>query len=242
MNTQAHGRVINAIGSLFDGDPCDYVTGGARITGGRADAFIRVDSNEHRRRQALGLGAVPHLGVLDLLMDLPLGEPIRIGSLNESERWALDRVPPGVVALEGQWVTRVCRPVADVVAAVMWGGRLESLLRRISVFSAACQRIVVLDRMPRRLEDIAWQAQLSGTGVWVRSHDDVIELIRPEPVALRYFKAARWRFGEYGYRAWLTAKPLPMPDTSRGYLAGSAPAAFYQGQPSSPVCRVPDDS
>jgi hypothetical protein len=224
MNKDVRERVIGAMSALIEGEPATYVASAGRITGGRADAFVRIDEAEHARRQACGMGAVPDLAVLNLLMDLPLGQPVDASSLTVSETWALQRTPVGAVMRDGRWVVRVGRPVADVVAVVAWGRKFNTLLNRVAPFSRLAARMVVLERVPADFDEIGWQARYLGTGVWTYTGGRASELIRADPVRPQYYKPARWRFTEYAYRAWLVSSAA-MRATTRGSRVELAPSA-----------------
>ena len=194
---------VLAIGELLPSGNWGLVPDGARLCGQRADAFVRIDPEEHTRRAAAGLGAITHLGALDAMMNCPLQQRIPIAELSESELWALRRVPRGGVEWHERWVMRQCRPVAEVAAVVAWGSQLIPMVKRLGVFGAACSRVAVLDRLPKDFDAVAWRATVSGTGVWLSDRNGAVELIAAEPKVPRYFKAARWRFQEYAYQGWL---------------------------------------
>ena len=46
------------------------------LLGVRVTAYAAINTVEHRRREAAGMGAVIHPGLLDRLMDLPAGIPV----------------------------------------------------------------------------------------------------------------------------------------------------------------------
>lgn len=224
VNAVRPQRAIDAMSSLLEGAPSVYVPGGARITGGRADAFVRIDWAEHQRRQraglhGAGLKAMTQLWVLDLLMNLPLGEPVAAESLSSDEQWVLARMPAGALDRDGRWVIRRCRPVAEITAVVVWGRHLPAVLRQTEPFTRVAQRMAVLDRVPADFDDIAWQARYHGTGVWAATGEAVTELVAAEPVRHRYYKPARWKANEYAYRAWLTAAAPEPVHSSQGCRA-----------------------
>ncbi|SKF51121.1 Uncharacterised protein [Mycobacteroides abscessus subsp. abscessus] len=199
------------MGSLLEGEPSVYVPDGARITGGRGDAFVQIDWAEHERRKRTGLTAITQLWYLDLLMNLPLDEPVDTASLTRDEQWCLDRVPAGAIEHDGRWAVRRCKPVCTITAIVLWGSELKPLLKRAAPFGRVAPRLLVLDRVPQDFDQIAWQARYYGTGVWAASGSDVLELVAAEPVRPRYYKPARWKVNEYAYRAWLMALKTPAP-------------------------------
>ena len=207
----SNDRAVGAISSLLEGAPSVYVPDGAHITGGRADAFVCIDWAEHERRQQTGLKAITQLWHLDLLMNLPLDEPVAVESLSSDERWCLDRIPRGAIECDGRWAIRRCKPAAAIAAVVVWGKELGPLLKRADPFTQVAQRMVVLDHVPHNFDQIAWQASFLGTGVWAATDNEVTELIPADPVRHRYYKPARWKVNEYAYRAWLTDQRKPAP-------------------------------
>lgn len=222
--------MIGAMGSLIGGDPSVYVAEAARITGGRGDAFVRIDADERERRCASGLGAITQMWMLDVLMNLPLDQPVRVADLDAGEQWALDRIPAAAVRRDGAWVTRLCRPVTEIAAVVVWGRRLEPLLKRTAPFTRVAQRMIVLDQMPADFDQIAWQACFQGTGVWSWTADGAIELVVAEPVWHRYYTPGRWQVNESAYHAWLRAQPTPA-QSSQAYPAESTPPGSGQYPP-----------
>jgi hypothetical protein len=224
VNAVIRERVVGAMSTLIEGEPASYVPSAGRITGGRADAFVRVDAVEDARRQACGMGAVPDLAVLNLLMNLPFDQPVDTSSLTESEAWALQRTPAGAVIRDGRWVIGVSRPVAEVVAVVAWGRKLDALLNRVAAFGRLATRMVVLERIPPDFDETCWQASYLGTGVWAHEGNRARELVRAETVRPRYYKPSRWRFTEYAYRAWLGSIAATQA-TNPGNRAELAPSA-----------------
>lgn len=219
---------------LLDGDPAAYVCDGARITGGRGDAFVRIDEAEHQRRRQTGLGAITQLWMLDALMNLPLGQPVSVDGLTESEQWVLDRLPAGAAQRDGRWITRVCRPVSEIAAVVMWSPQWQGVLSRIAPFTRVAQRMIVLEQVPSDFEQLAWQARYQGTGVWAATANGATELVRAEPVQHRYFKPARWQVYESAYRAWLMTQPGPAPSSPDDPDGSARPKSGQSVQRSEP--------
>lgn len=199
-------QLIDAMGVLLEGAPAVFVPNAARITGGRADAFVRIDAAEHERRRQEKLKAVTPLWKLDLMLNLPFGEPVAVQSLDSDERWTLERMPKGTVQRGEGTVTRVCRPVAEVAAVVASGASLPKLLAQVAPFKRAAQRMVALDAIPDDFDEIGWQAKFHGVGVWALTGSEAVELIAADTFKLRYYTGARWRVSEYAYRAWLDAQ------------------------------------
>lgn len=224
------GRVIDAMQVLLDGDgPSFFVAGGARISGGRGDALIRIDVAEHARRQRCGSGAITELWQLDVLMNLPYGQPVPISALDDAERWALDRMPDGAVRREHDWVVRTCAPVAQIVAVVVWGRQLETLLKRVAPFTSVAPCAVVLDPVPRNFDVIAWQASFQGTGVWTASEVGAREHLPAGPVRIRHRTAARWHIEEYAYAQWVTTQRALAPSSSADHVGSALRASDRDG-------------
>ena len=185
----------------------DMIAGGAVVAGAVGDALVSCDYAEQARRRQVGLGAVTSLWLLDAVMSLPLGVPVRISDLSETT-WAELRVAPdGVVAIDSGWVTRLLSPPVTVVAAVVRGNGWRRPLQRVGQFTPFAQRVVVLDKVPP--PRLLWEAQVTGVGVWIIEDGLVVEVCAPEPFKRRYWKPAGWRFAERAYAASLSTKSLP---------------------------------
>lgn len=181
----------------------NFVEGGARAAGGRADAIVVVDSSEQNRRAACGLAEVTSLGLLDSVMNLPLRTPVRTQDVSADALARFAVAPTGAVELEEGWVTRLLTPPLTVVAAIVRGTGWDRTVRRVGRFAPFAQQIVILDREPARGSAVTWEAQLAGIGVWVLVDGQVTELLAPEPFVRRFWKPAGWRFAERAYRSQL---------------------------------------
>lgn len=199
----------------------EVVAGGARAAGTVADALVTWDQAEQARRHQASLGAVTSLWLLDSVMNLPLGAPIRVSDLSETTWDDLRRAPAGVVEIEGAWVTRLLTPPLTVVAAAVGGNGWRRPLQRIGRFTPFAQRLLILDTAPA--PRLIWEAQAAGVGVWVVENSYLVEVCRPEPFKRRYWKPAGWRFAECAYAAWLSARhPSELSPSSEGHQARTA--------------------
>jgi hypothetical protein len=122
-------------------------------------------------------------------------------------RRLLSKAPSGCV----EWVdggTRIRRryvPAATVPLVVVRGATWRPALRRAAAFEQFAARVVLLTRPPRRIADIAWEADVDGAGLWItQPGGEVDEIVAPAPYVERYVKPAKWRFAEDSYAAWLT--------------------------------------
>jgi hypothetical protein len=198
---------------------CDQVAatavpGAARASGVRADAVVAVDVAEHARRAEAGLGAVPDLSVLHALMCLPLHAAVPVADLGDVVRRLLSKAPPGCVDwLDDRTQVRRCFvPAASAPLVVVRGATWRPALRRAAAFEPFATRIVLLTRPPRRVADIAWEADVDGAGLWItHPSGEIEEIVAPAPFVQRYVKPAGWRFAEHAYAAWLAHSSAESP-------------------------------
>lgn len=208
----------------------------ARVSGGIADAVVQVDQGEHVRRSQLGLTAgVEDLDLLDALMCLPLDHAVAVDDLGVVEMAHLRACPPGCVEWtdNGRRVLRRLLPAATVELVVVQAERWRGGLRRAAAFEPFAARVVVLDRPPHTLADVAWQADVTGVGLWIRTQDgELTEVVTPTPFVRRYVKPAGWRFSERAYTTWVnaTTRSARLGDAA-GRPARSTPAASHQPLP-----------
>jgi hypothetical protein len=183
----------------------DLIAGGAVVAGAAGDALVACDLSEQARRREAGLGAVTSLWLLDAVMSLPWGVPVRLSDLSESTWEHLRVAPDGVVAIDADWITRLLSPPLTVVAAVVRDVGWRRPLQRVGQFTPFAQRVIVLDKVPPLR--LIWEAQVTGVGVWSIENGCLAEVCAPEPFKQRYWKPAGWRFAERAYAASLIAKP-----------------------------------
>src|SRR5216683_4408708 len=99
---------------------------GVMILGVRVTAYAVVNMVEHRRREAAGIGAVIHPGLLDRLMDLPVGV-----SVTDPVVWAETADQPAGVVERGEDGSSVTRrlesplAITDVVVNAAAGQELR---------------------------------------------------------------------------------------------------------------------
>jgi hypothetical protein len=193
--------------SAIASESLDVIARGAVTVGAAGDAVVAFDYAEQARRRSAGLGAVTSLWLLDALMTLPADAPVRVADLS-ADVWAcLSAAPRGVVAIDGEWVTRLLSPPLTVVAAVVRGKGWRRPLQQAVRFTPFAQRLLVLEKTPP--SRLTWEAQVTGVGVWVFRDGQLAEVCPPEPFRQRYWKPAGWRFAERAYAASLSASPRP---------------------------------
>ena len=188
---------------------CVVVPEGARLSGKTAGALVRICAHEHRRRQAASLGALTDLALLDVLMNMPIGEALPRSVLSPDEQDVLNRAPRGVVELRGPSIVRIADRPVEVDAVIASGSSWRQLVRGLAAFGGVAQRIAVLDTEPLDVRDLMWEAEATGVGVWLSRADGPIEVLAPEVFTPTYVKPARWRFQEYAYRELFKSTSQP---------------------------------
>ena len=174
-----------------------------------ADALIVRNHPEEERRRQVGLGAVTSLWVLDAVMNLPAGVPVRVSDHSEETQAKLHSAPAGVVSVDGRWVTRLLSPPLTVVGAVVHGTGWRRPLQQVGCFTPFAQRLLLRSKLPPAR--LIWEALAEGVGVWILRDGELAEVCAPEPFKRLYWKPASWRFAERAYAASLNASPRTEP-------------------------------
>lgn len=171
-----------------------------RMFGSRAGIAYVEDAAEVRRRSSHGSrSALPSLALLDVLMNLPVGQEVASRALTAGQRKLLRAAPSGTVEFEHEQVIR--RAVAPVsarlalVAAKDWKVGLE----RAGRFAPFCARAVLLSSMPPNHDDVLMEASFYGAGVCVYARGKLTMLVEPQPYVRRRHTPAQWRFAEELY-------------------------------------------
>jgi hypothetical protein len=164
------------------------------LLGVRVTAHAVVNLAEHRRREAAGMAAVIDPGLLDRLLDLPVGVPVI-----DPAWWAgqfpgiLERDPDGVSVIR-----RLESPlsIADVVVQTAAGRELRAV-QDASLFAGFTRRWVAAGRVP---DAALLEAKLCGVGILDADHQ--VLLPAAKPVALTR-DGWSWLLEEKVYRRWL---------------------------------------
>jgi hypothetical protein len=186
-----------------DAEPVEGVV----LLGVRVTAYTAVNLAEHQRRRAAGMSAIIDPGLLDRLMNLPVGVPV-----DDPALWAATAdQPPGVVdrGEDGASVTRRLESpltISDVVVHAAAGRELRAV-QEVSLFAGFTRRWVMAAR--GRVPDAAMlEAKLCGVGIWDPGHG--VALLQAEkPVALTR-DGWSWLLEEKTYRRWLGAQVQPL--------------------------------
>jgi hypothetical protein len=180
---------------------CEPVAGVA-LLGVRVTAYVVINLGEHRRREAAGMGAVVHPGLLDRLLDLPVAVPVA-----DPVVWAgMADQPPGIVdrGEDGASVTRHLESplaIVDVVVRAASGRELRAV-QEASLFAGFARRWVAAahGRVP---DATMLEAKLCGVGIVGPGHRAL--LAAAKPVALTR-DGWSWLLEEKAYRRWLSGR------------------------------------
>jgi hypothetical protein len=172
------------------------------LLGVRVTAYAIINIDEHRRREAAGLGAVINPALLDRLMDLPVGIPV-----TDPVVWAeMADQPPGVAERHGD-SARVTRrlesplTITDVVVDATAGNPLRAV-QDASLFAGFTRRWVAAT--PGRIPDAAMlEAKLCGVGIMDQRGGQVLAAEKPLGLTRDGWS---WQLEEKAYGRWLTRR------------------------------------
>lgn len=185
--------------------PCDLVPREAKLAlveafGTEAVVAYRYDACERERRAADGMPPLTRPDVLDLLMSLPLGEPVPAGSLSERERRVLKSLPKGAAVRRDGLITRRAVQPVHIDMAFVPGRSWESAMEKAERFTPFCSRAVVVDGALRRKDDAVLRADFFGIGLLTLQGDSVEVVVPPRPFVRRRHTVAGWKFLEDVHR------------------------------------------
>jgi len=173
------------------------------LLGTPVTAWVALNAAEHRRREAIGLGAVTDPALLDQLLNLPLGIPV-----DDPVAWAETAAQPdGVIRRrpDGRTVTRQLDSplyIEAVVVAAAPGGDLRAV-QDASLFASYCHRWVAAAR-PAVAEAAVLEAKLCGVGLLGRSGEVLLRAGAPvDPITDGW----TWTMREKAYRRMLRLRP-----------------------------------
>lgn len=161
--------------------------------------FAELDANEHRRREAAGIG--PLRDVLTVRALASLGsQPMPVREITDMARLSAE---PGLIDWgANDMVSAAASPPLRIIGAMVPGRGWRETLSRASRFSLVTRRVAVIDRRPRSLDAAVAQAMWFDAGLIVASDEQLELLAHPGPVA-GDDAAYQWWFSEVVYAAHL---------------------------------------
>jgi hypothetical protein len=172
------------------------------LLGVRVTACAIINAAEHRRREMAGTGAVINPGLLDRLMDLPIGIPVA-----DPVVWAeMADQSCGVVkrCQDGARVTRRLESplvITDVVVDGVSGNSLCAV-QDASLFAGFTRRwiSVVSGRIP---DSAMLEAKLCGVGIIDQHRGQLLAAEKPQDLTRNGWS---WLLEEKAYRSWLSRR------------------------------------
>jgi hypothetical protein len=172
-----------------------------RLHGADALVFHRLDHAEHNRRTDALAGWLDDSRPLETLMNLPAGFPVQRASLEPALRPEIRRLPKGAAVVDSLSVTRLAVRPLRVDLIVVRARGWKSGLNGASQFAPFSRRAMLLERVPKDVDEKLFEASFYGIGVLVADGEAGVRmLLEPsEWRAIRHTTAA-WRFAEEVYR------------------------------------------
>lgn len=190
------------VGALAPGDlvPREAKLAVVESFGAEAVVAYRFETRERQRRAAVGMPPLTRPDSLNLLMGLPLGEPVPIRSLSEKERRALKSLPKGAVARRGGTITRQAVQPVHVDMVFVPGRSWELAMERAERFTPFAARTALVDGALRRESDAVMRADFYGIGLVVVRGEGVEVVVAPRPFVRSRHTVAGWKFLEDVHR------------------------------------------
>lgn len=208
-----------AMPQLVDYEPC-VLTSTTVLTGCQESdvcvdgSVLRVafelDSGEHARRVALGLGAVGSTGLLHALWLVPPGIPVPIAALPQRKRERLVAAP-GWVRVDRDAFWSDYAPPAQVRGVGVIGADPQRVIRRAAAQPRVFQRMAVVrgDAELIRSRDIDIASRV-GVGLCAVGAGEAKVLVDAPPAELGVPGVFRWWLAELAYRSWLQDRTHPV--------------------------------
>ncbi|MEU6825465.1 hypothetical protein ABZ921_33040 [Streptomyces atriruber] len=189
-------------GALVPGDlvPRDANLAVVEAEGAKVVAAYRFEARERERRAAADMAPLTRPDALNLLMALPLGEPVHAESLSGRERRALKCLPKGAVVRRDGSITRLATQPVHVDMVFVPGRSWESAMERAERFTPFSARSVLIDGVLRCKDEAVMRADFYGIGLLHVQRDAVEVVVPPIPFVRRRHTVAGWRFLEDVHR------------------------------------------
>jgi hypothetical protein len=202
--------VVNLLGTSPVTTPADEVHDivvGLRVDGRSYLATLRLDTGEHGRRQALGLGSATSAGLLHALWNLPRGIPVPSRTLTAQDSETLRREGVGWVGESQGTFVRNYEPPGIIHAILVADTLLGRALGRVAAHPPTVRRTVLWVTSARkqsgRMSISLDRARNLGIGVLAVANGCATELVQPAEATQGRPCVFRWWQAELAYRNWL---------------------------------------
>lgn len=201
MGDQLHMAKAALNAALGDAARCSCFVVDLQVDRSRFAAAFELNVDEHRRRQAIGAGAVTRTGLLHALWQLPVGIPFPASSLSVADVSTLREMGEGFV--DGTSIlTRTYEPAARVTAVVTVANGAGDALARASSLPAIFWRLAVSRRRPADMDRAIARGEAAGVGAIVMTADGPDVIVAPRAPKRGVPAVYRWWLGELAYRNW----------------------------------------
>lgn len=119
-----------------------------KYAGVEVAAIVSLDEDEVWRRQLHGLGGVEDRLLWEVLLELPVGQPVPLELLDPVKRAVLDTSPPGVACMSQTHVTRELQAPLSIVGVMQETRNWEAGTEAVSRFSAVANRSLAIHAKP----------------------------------------------------------------------------------------------
>lgn len=170
-----------------------------------ASLALVIDPAEHARRQTFRRRHIESPDVLDLLMSLPIGEPVPFQNLTLHQQDTVRRAPAGALSVsKSRMVTRLAvRPCRIQMATVRHATACDTALCSAARFAPFSARQVIVRRRPEMPEPLI-EFDFWGVGLLLDHGDGQLEtLVVPQPWRPLRHTPAGWWFAELAYGTYL---------------------------------------
>ncbi|MEU7646877.1 hypothetical protein [Streptomyces huasconensis] len=164
--------------------------------GAKVVAAYRFEAGERERRAAAGMTPLTRPDALNLLMALPLGEPVPAESLSDRERRVLQGLPKGAVVRRAGSITRLATRPVHIDMVFVPGRSWESAMEQAERFTPFTARSVLIDGILRQKDEAVMRADFYGIGLLHVQGDAVEVVVPPSPFVRRRHTVAGWKFLE----------------------------------------------
>lgn len=171
------------------------------IDGSDLVGLFEVDTAEHDRRTAVGVGAATSTGLLHALWELPEGVQIPRSRLSQQDLSTIETLGHGYVEGAGD-LTRVYVPAGRISALVVVKRDLSRAVKRASLLPGICWRVAASTGSGPISGEILELTARTGVGATVVSSDEVTVVAEPHAPVIGSPAVVRWWLAELAYRNW----------------------------------------
>jgi hypothetical protein len=157
---------------------------------------VSRDEPELRRRGRASLADLERLDVLDVVLQLPIGQIVVQSKLSTRQRDTLSNLDPAVVEQHREGFVRHARPCLNIERVVVPARTFRTGLGAATLFANYCVPSIMLPSTVRVSDLELAEASFYGVGVMRAIRGGSVELLEPEPFEELPHTPASWAFNE----------------------------------------------